>query len=130
MTPNKPHEPTDAEWRVLKIVWENGPSSASDVIERAAPREGWSTSTVKTLLRRLVEKGFLRTKRVGNSFLYSSSRSPMQALRRAGDALIERAAEGSVGPLLAHLVKRSDLRPDDLERLRALLDEKSEEVDR
>ena len=129
MTPPKNSEPTDAEWRVLKIVWESGPCSASDVIERAAPQEGWSTSTVKTLLRRLVEKGYLRTKRVGNSFLYSSSRSAMQALRRAGDALIERAAEGSVGPLLAHLVQRSDLRPEDLARLRALLDEKSTEAD-
>lgn len=128
MTPKQPNEPTDAEWRVLKIVWERGPCSASDVIESAAPREGWSTSTVKTLLRRLVEKGFLRTKRVGNSFLYTSSRSPMQALRRAGDALLDRAAEGALGPLLAHLVKRSDLRPEDLERLRELLDAKDKEA--
>lgn len=124
MSPNKSKEPTDAEWRVLKIIWETGPCSASDVVERTAKSEGWSSSTVKTLLRRLVEKGFLRTKRVGNSFLYSSSRSPMQALRRAGEALMERAAEGSIGPLLAHLVRRSDLCPDDLERLRELLDEK------
>ena len=126
MTP-RPDEPTAAEWKVLLTVWEQGPLAARDVIEALDPETGWSTSTVKTLLRRLVDKGQLRTKRVGNSFLYSAARSPMTALRRAGDALLERAGSGTVGPLLAHLVKRSRLGPDELAELRALLDDKTAE---
>jgi len=116
-------EPTPAEWKVLTIVWERGPLPARDVVQALAG-EGWSVSTIKTLLRRLTEKGALRTKRVGNSFLYSAARSPWKALRRAGEALLERAGEASVGPLLAHLVKRSRLSDEDLAELRALLDER------
>lgn len=107
MTPRESDEPTPAEWKVLTIVWELGPCPACDVVAEASEVFGWSTSTVKTLLRRLVEKEHLRTRRVGNSFLYSKASSPLRTLRRAGETPLDRASEGTVGPLLAHLVKRS-----------------------
>ena len=126
---NLPEEPTAAEWKVLTAVWNKGPLAARDVVQALADETDWSTSTVKTLLRRLVEKGALKTRQVGNSFLYSTTRSPLRTLRRSGEELILRAGETAVGPLLAHLVKRSRLSPEDLDELRALIEEKSEEED-
>ncbi len=127
MSLERNEEPTPAEWKVLKVVWDRGPCPASEVVAHAGVEAGWSTSTVKTLLRRLVEKGHLRTKRVGTSFLYSPAGSPLRSLRRAGDELLARASESAVGPLLAHLVKRSRLSPDELRELRALIDSKARE---
>jgi len=126
MSPERREEPTAAEWKVLKAVHERGPSATRELLQ-ALVGEGWSDSTIKTLLRRLVDKGHLRTKRVGSSFLYSAKRSALGTLRRAGDALLERANEGTVGPLLAHLVKRSRLSDSELDELRALIDEKRRE---
>jgi len=121
-----PKEPTPAEWKVLIAVRERGSLATRDVIEAVAS-EDWSTSTVKTLLRRLCEKGALESKRVGNSFLYSATRAPLRSLRRAGEVLLERAGEAAAGPLLAHLVKRSRLSEGDLDDLRSLIDELSGE---
>ena len=123
----QPEEPTPAEWKVLTVVWERGSVAARDVVEALAEETGWSASTVKTLLRRLVEKGHLATEPVGSSFLYSPARPPLGTLRRSAEALIERAAEGTVGPLLAHLVRRSRLSERDLDQLRDLIERKSEE---
>jgi len=123
----EPEEPTPAEWKVLTVVWERGPLAAREVVAALQDETGWSASTVKTLLRRLVEKGHLRTRPVGSSFLYSSVGSPLRTLRRSAEALIERAADGAVGPLLAHLVRRSRLSERDLEELRSLIERKSEE---
>lgn len=120
------NEPTSAEWRVLAAVREQGPLATREVIE-AVSDQGWSDSTVKTLLRRLTEKGALKSKRVGTSFLYTATPASWRALRRAGETLLERAGEGAVAPLLAHLVKRSRLGEDELEELRALIDDLSEE---
>lgn len=120
-------DPTPAEWKVLRILWEAGPSSSREIATALENSEGWSSSTVKTLLRRLVEKRHLRTKRVGNSFLYSASRSPLRSLRSAGEELLARASGGTVGPLLAHLVRKSRLSDDEVATLRALLDEKDGE---
>ena len=119
-------EPTPAEWKVLIAVRDHGPLATREVISAVA-EEGWSTSTVKTLLKRLCDKGALESRRVGNSFLYSAKRTPLKSLRRAGEALLERAGEAATGPLLAHLLKHGNLKEDDLDDLRNLIDELSEE---
>jgi|RhiMethySRZTD1v2_1073278.scaffolds.fasta_scaffold1897294_2 predicted transcriptional regulator len=115
---------TRAELKVMKVVWRLRQAAARDVIA-AAGDEGWKPSTVKTLLRRLVEKGHLKAKRVGNSFLYEPAESAVPSLQRALDHLFENVHEEITAPLLMHLVKRSKLTSDDLAELRALLDRKT-----
>ncbi len=129
MSPRTQEDPTPAEWKVLSLIWEEGPHSAREVIEAVAADTDWSSSTVKTLLRRLVDKKLLKTRKVGNSFLYSAVGSPMRFLQRAGDSLLQRTSEATVGPLLAHLVKSGDLSRDDLEDLRSLVDQLAEDAE-
>lgn len=111
-----------AEWKVMNIVWRRKSCAARDVCEDAQAEFGWSVSTVKTLLRRLVDKRYLQTTQVGNSFLYRPARPALSALRRAADLLLQNAVEGTVGPLLAHMVKTSRLSTEEVAELRALLD--------
>lgn len=118
-----PRSLTRAELRVMKVVWQHGRAAARDVVEATAAL-GWRPSTVKTLLRRLVEKGHLRATRVGNSFLYEPAEAPVSTLRRALDAVLDHVHDGLTAPLLAHLVERSDLTDAELAQLRALLDAK------
>lgn len=130
MTSPRPEPPTDAEWRILKIVFEHGDCAARDAIAAAAERFDWSPSTVKTLLRRLVDKGQLRTRAVGNSLLYRPSRSVHKALQESADALLERSVDGAMGPLLQYLVKRSRLSADDLDALRTLIEQRRTDEER
>ena len=123
MPREKPDPLTPAEWKVMKIVWQLKTGAARDVYELAGREYGWAASTVKTLLRRLVEKGFLTYTQVGNSFLYRPARQPLKSLFGAADALLANTLDGTVGPLLAYMLKRSKLSPDEIEQLRALLEE-------
>ncbi len=116
-----PEDPSPAEWKVLRTVWDGGPIATRDVQAALEAETGWSASTVKTLLRRLVEKGHLRTKRVGNSFLWSARRSPLGPLRRAADLLMERAGGDRLGSVLAYLVRESRLTDEELSQLRELI---------
>lgn len=122
MSSRAPEDPTPAEWQVLSLVWKAGALPTREVIAALQADTDWSVSTIKTLLRRLVDKGHLKTKAVGNGFVYSAKRSPQSSLRRAGEALLDRASEATVAPLLAHLVKKSGLRTDELAELRELID--------
>lgn len=122
-----PEDPTAAEWKVLRCVWDAGPVATRDVQAALEQETSWSGSTVKTLLRRLVEKGHLQTKRVGNSFLYSAKRSPLGPLRRAADLLMERAGGDRLGSVLAYLVRESSLTDEDLGELRELIARKEKE---
>lgn len=123
MVGNRPGPLTPAEWKVMKIVWEKKSCDARDVYTIASVEHDWMPSTTKTLLRRLTEKGYLKTTRVGNSFLYRPARTATKSLLRAADTLLENAMEGTVAPLLVYLVKKGDLSADELAELRSLLDE-------
>ena len=127
MPPEPNDRPTAAEWKVLKIVYELGSCAAREVVEQAQATDGWSTSTVKTLLRRLVDKGHLKARRIGTSFLYRPSRPIHSELRSSADALLERATEGAMGPLLQYLVKRSQLSDQELDQLQELIDRQRQE---
>jgi predicted transcriptional regulator len=121
--PGEPAEPlTPAEWKVMKIVWQLKSGAARDIYEVAGREHGWAVSTVKTILRRLVEKGHLTYTQVGNSYLYRPARPALKSLFSAADVLLENTLEGTVGPLLAYMVKKSKLSPEELSQLRALLE--------
>ena len=117
-----------AEWKVMKILWRRGSCAARDAYEEAGQEYGWAASTVKTILRRLTAKGYLKTKRVGNSFLYRPARPALKSLLAAADTLLENALDGTTGPLLLHMVKRSQLSAEELAQLRGLLDRHGKNV--
>lgn len=114
---------TAAEWRVMRVVWVQGDSAARDVYQVCGDRHKMAVSTVKTHLRRLVDKGYLTTTQVGNSFLYRATRPPLRSLLVAADRLLENAVEGTAAPLLAYMLKKSRISDDELAELRALLDQ-------
>ena len=61
---------SDTEWEIMHLVWEAGPLFAQAAVDALAPRRGWSPRTVKTLLGRLVKKGFLGFEVEGKRYRY------------------------------------------------------------
>jgi len=115
---------------VLRHVWEHGPCTAREACDALADAEGWADSTIKTLLRRLVDKGHLSARRSARgAATYTAKRSSKRALFDAGEALLERARGDAVAPLLAHLVKRSSLTSDDLADLKKLVEDEQRRRD-
>ena len=124
MSREAPDSLTVAEWKVMKIVWRKRKScTARDAYEEARRSQGWAPSTTKTLLRRLLDKGYLSATAIGTSYLYRPARPAWHSLAGAADTLLENTLEGMDGRLLAYMVKKSKLSVDDLAQLRALLDQ-------
>jgi predicted transcriptional regulator len=119
-----------AEWKVMKIVWDLQKGMAREVYTIAGTEYGWAPATVKTLLKRLVDKGYLSTTEVGNGFVYRPAQPAFAILRKAADTLLEHATHSATGPLLAHMVESSPLSKDDLDALQKLIDEKKRSLAR
>ena len=124
MTSAERKELSRAEWKVMKIVWELKKGMAREVYTIAAGRHAWTPATVKTLLKRLVEKGYVTTTAVGNGFVYRPAHSALSTLQSAADTLLTNAVEGVTAPLLAHMVEQTSLSEEDLDALQKLIDAK------
>lgn len=115
---------SDAEWLVMEAVWEQSPASAGEIASIVGPPNDWSEATVKTMLARLVKKGALRFEQEGKRYLYSPAVPRESCLREEARDFRERMFGGQTSPLLAWFVKESPLSEDEIEELRALLDQK------
>ncbi len=122
MTSGELKDLSKAEWKVMKIVWDLQKAMAREVYTIAGEQHSWTPATVKTILKRLVEKGYVSTTQVGNGFVYRPAQTAISTLQSAADALFSNATEDLTGPLLLHMVERTSLSEDDLESLQKLID--------
>jgi predicted transcriptional regulator len=117
-----------AEWKVMKIVWQLQKAMAREVYTIAGEQYSWAPATVKTLLKRLTDKGYLSATAVGNGFVYRPIANASQMLQSAADNLLTNAVEGTTGPLLLHMVEKTSLSQSDLESLQKLIDDKKQSL--
>jgi BlaI family transcriptional regulator, penicillinase repressor len=113
-----------AEWEVMAVVWRRGSVPASEVVEELLGRKQWTLATVRTLLRRLVNKGALTQRLEGNRYIYTPRVSMETCVRQESDSFWERVLGHAPTAALLHLVKRADLSKADIQEFRRILREK------
>ena len=117
---------TAAEWKIMRIVWEERKAMTREIYTIAMERHGWSPATVKTLLRRIIDKGYLSTTKIGNGFLYRPVKSPVSVVGNAVQSLLDNAVDAT-GPILVQLVENTPLSSQDLDSLQKMIDQKRKE---
>ena len=115
---------SQGEWEILKVVWEKEPCAAPDVQEALAERRGWSYSTVRTMMDRLVKKGALRAEKVRNLTLFRAVLGKDQARKREFFQFLKRAFDGALTPMVELLLDHPDLTPEELDRIERLIERK------
>lgn len=124
MSKNEAIQVTDAEWDVLDAIWNEPGQAAGRIIELVQLHRDWNHRTIRTLLRRLIEKGAVNVEIDGAKHLYRAAVDRNTCVRSAAQSFSERFFSGSVRSLLLHLVEHQDLSTDEIEELRKRLDEK------
>jgi BlaI family transcriptional regulator, penicillinase repressor len=115
---------TQAEWEVMTVVWDKTPVAASTVVEVLAQRKQWTLATVRTLLRRLVNKGALQQEASGKRYIYTPLISMAESVRQESDSFLDRILGRAPSEAIRHLVKRTKLSREDIQELRQILREK------
>lgn len=119
---------SDAELDVLKVLWERGPGTVRDVEAHLRRRKRrWAYTTVLTLLSRLRDKGYVASDKPdrggGAALVFRAAVSRDQLLRNGLTELADRICDGTASPLVHALVEGQRLSPDEIARLRRMLDE-------
>jgi predicted transcriptional regulator len=115
---------SEAELAVLKVLWEHGPGTVRAVQSAlAAQGQRWAYTTVQTLLLRLEAKGHVRSAKGGPAHVFTAAVSRDELVSRRLHDLAEKLCGGTTSPLLLALVEGGRLTPEEVRRLRQLLDD-------
>jgi len=115
---------SDTEWEIMRIVWAQHPITAAEIIARlTAADPTWHPKTARTLLARLVEKMALDYQERGRAYIYEPRVTEEECVAVASGSFVERVFGGSLKPMLAHFIGQRRLTREELDELRALLDQ-------
>lgn len=114
-------ELTEAEWSVIKAVWETEPCTAPAIQEKLFQPTGWAYSTVRTLMDRMVAKGVLTARKQGKLTIYQSAVTRGQAQRGELLYALKHAFNGALTPMVQCLLETNDLDADELAKIEALI---------
>lgn len=105
---------SDAEWAIMHCIWKLERTSVREVFEELREEHGWAYSTVRTMMERLWDKGFLAGKKVGNMYFYTPTRTRRSVSARALLDFADRVFDGAVGPVFSHLIEKEKLSAEEL----------------
>ncbi|MGX7264879.1 CopY/TcrY family copper transport repressor [Enterococcus crotali] len=115
---------TDAEWEVMRVAWATGETTSKEVTDILNEKTEWKSTTVKTLLSRLVDKGMLGTKRNGNKFTYFPLVEERKSIEALSEEMLTKVCSKKVGKVLETIINESLLSFNDIDELETLLKEK------
>jgi len=113
-------ELTEAEWEIMKVVWQKEPCAAGTVQETLTESRDRAYSTVKTTMDRMVDKGFLEIERIRNLQLFKSCISNVEARRGEFRKMLKRAFDGALTPMMQFLIEHEGLSKEEASQLRKL----------
>ena len=108
---------TDLEHDVMRVVWASGSCSVEAVHQVVSRTRDVKETTVRTLLRRLEQKGYLRHEVDGRAYIYQASEPSRSLAARAVRQIIDRLCHGSVEELVSGMVDAKVLTKAELKRL-------------
>ncbi len=121
MTKNLPR-PTQGELEILGVLWRRGPSTVRDVHEELKARRVGYTTVLK-LLQIMADKGLVDRDEAQRAHVYRARLERDQAERQLVGDLLEKAFEGSASRLVMRALSTRRASPEEIERIRKILDE-------
>lgn len=113
---------SDAESRVMEVLWRQSPQSAEEIVSTLQRDTAWHEKTIKTLLNRLLGKRAVSAQKDGRRYLYAPRLRREDWQRQESRSLLDRVFGGRVAPLLAHFSQHEKLSAKEIAELRKLID--------
>ncbi len=113
---------SEAEFEVMKIVWENAPVSTNEITDRLVQTTEWSPKTIQTLIRRLVSKEALTYEKKGRVFVYTPLVTEDEYLRQKSSSFVSRYFGGDFSAMFSTWLGNDELTEEELKSLRGIIE--------
>jgi len=122
MPPKRSITLTEAELRLMKILWERGESAVGELVAAMPDGATLAYNSVLTTIRILEQKGYVRHRQAGRAFVYSPCVAEQEAERSEVRNMMRRFFGNSRERLLLSLLGDDEVTPEELKRLRDAID--------
>lgn len=123
MSRTKSRTLTDAELRIMEILWAKGSATVADVAEALAGEEGTAYTTILTLMRILRAKGYLHCKKQGRAHVFAPRVDRDAAAKKDVRQLLTRFFSGSPEELVLTFLRNEEISPEELDALKKRIEE-------
>ncbi len=119
-------QPTEVELQILRILWEQGPSTARQIHNRLAEVRDTNYSTTVKMLSIMLDKGFVRRDETVRPQVFRPAATQQRTQQRMLKDLIQKVYDGSAGSLVLQALASQKASPEELAEIRRVLDELGE----
>jgi predicted transcriptional regulator len=113
---------TDGEMKIMKIIWQLGEASVSDVVKRQDNKNKIAYNTILTMMRIMERKGYISHKKKGKAHIFMPTISTSQARIKAIKHMVDSFFNGSPELLVQSLVENKNISIDDIDRIKKMID--------
>lgn len=114
---------SDAEWKIMNLLWEAAPRTMMQLTNALRPETGWTKHTVMSFLKRMEEKGALHYEEGGKARLYYPDLEREEAALQETEDFLERVFQGKMGMMLNTMVQQRALSGEELAELHQILEQ-------
>lgn len=122
--------PTATELSILQVLWQFGPLTVRDVHKHLAANDSLGYTSVLKMLQVMHKKGLVKRNDQKRSHVYRPAKPAEQTQKGLVRNLVDSAFAGSASELVVRALSEKTLTRDEVEKIRALIDEKAKESDR
>jgi BlaI family penicillinase repressor len=115
---------SDAEWQVMKVLWDKSPLTSTEIIDSLKSDTAWSPKTVHTLISRLVKKEALGVNKNLTFNRYFPLVTQEACRKTQTKTFIRKVYDGSLHLLIANFIKDEKLSQEEIGELKRILEEK------
>lgn len=123
MARKKSTQLTDGEQSIMEVLWQNDEASVREITDALSKQKPTAYTTVQTLCKILVEKGYADFRREGKAFIYAPKMTQKEARESALTSMLNKFFGGSPKVLAQHLMQETDIDLEDLEELQRQIDD-------
>ena len=116
---------TNAEHRIMEVIWAKGSATVAEVVEALKGKDAYTT--ILTLMRILKEKGYLSTRKEGRAFVFEPRVDRDTAARKAVQQLLAKFFAGSPSELVLSFLREEEITPEELDEIRNKIMETGED---
>jgi len=118
----------ETELEIMKALWTMRKGSARELHDSVGARFSWTYSTTRTVLERMVKKGYLTKESFHGLYLYAPAISKAAGLARFVHHFASRVLETDLAPVVSLLAESETLTPEELDDLNRILDDAEEDA--